>query len=200
VPSRAPTSTPTLVLWATLACLWPAGGASAQAPLTLEARGGVFVPIAGFRSGPERGGRLRPAPTLGVAFALERSNGLHLHVGFSQHRLDCRDDGCAGDGTYVATSWDVGARQDLGSGAMVPWVRVGMTFPRVERDRPEPLASEVTGLGIGGEAGAGVRVAVAGRFHVSPALRFGAVDASMPSGGTLRMRYLVADVAVVLGF
>lgn len=172
----------------------------AQAPLVIEGRAGAITPVAGFGTGPEQGGELRSGPSFGVGFALERSDGLHLTIGFSQHRLDCEDDGCAGEGLYVATAWDLGARLDLASGAVVPWVRVGATVPRVERDRPEPLESDVTALGIGGEVGAGLRVSAAGRFHLSPGVRFGAADTEISSGGTLRMRYLVFDVGLVVGF
>lgn len=174
--------------------------ARAQAPLTVEARGGAILPVSGFRTGPEAGGDLAPGASLGVHFALERSGSLHLLFGFSQHRLDCSDDGCAGDGEYVATAWDLGARLDFGSGRAVPWVRVGVTVPRVERDRPEPLDHEVSDLGIGAEGGVGLRVGVAGRFHLSPGVRFGAADMGLPSGGTLRMRYVVADIGLVVGF
>lgn len=172
----------------------------AQAPLTVEMRGGAFLPVAGFRTGPERGGQLAAGPSFGVGMALERTGGWHLYLGFSQHRLDCTDDGCTGDGEYVSTSWELGARLDLGSGTAVPWIRLGLTTPRVERDRPEPAAADVTALGFGGEAGFGVRVPVAGRFHASPGVRFGAVDSGLPGGGELRLRYVVAELAVVVGF
>ncbi len=186
---------------ASLLALTPvAAPVAAQAPLVVEGRAGALVPVSGFRTGPEQGGELGGGPSFGVGFALERSGGLHLTFGFSQHRIDCSDDGCGGEGLYVATSWDLGARLDFGSGAVVPWVRVGATAPRVERDRPDPTADDVTELGFGGEAGAGARVAVAGRFHLSPGVRFGAANTAIPSGGTLRMRYLVFDVGLVVGF
>lgn len=189
---------PALCLLVTSLC--SAAAVQAQAPLVLEGRAGLFAPVGGFRWGPDEGGRLRAGASVGVGFALERSDGLHLTLGFSQHRLDCRDDGCGGDGEYVATAWDLGARLDLGSGAAVPWVRAGLTLPRVERDRPEPAGADVTKLAVGGELGAGVRLSIGGRFHLSPGVRFGAADTGLPQGGTLRMRYLVADVGVVVGF
>lgn len=158
------------------------------------------MPVSGFRTGPESGGDLAPGTSIGVHLALERSGGLHFLLGFSQHRMDCSDDGCAGDGEYVSTAWDLGARLDLGSGRAVPWIRVGVTVPRVERDRPEPLDADVSDLGIGAEGGVGLRVSVAGRFHLSPGVRFGAVDLGLPPGGTLRMRYVVADIGLVVGF
>lgn len=195
--------TRTLVL-RSLVCVLAAGSATAplnaQAPLVIEGRAGVITPVGGFRTGPEQGGELAGGASFGVGFALERSGGLHLTLGFSQHRFDCEADGCAGDGLYVATAWDLGARWDFGSGAVVPWVRAGATVPRVERDRPEPDEADVTELGIGAEAGAGARIAVAGRFHLSPGVRFGAADTGLRSGGTLRMRYLVFDVGLVVGF
>jgi hypothetical protein len=200
MPTLRPWSAILAPLVLVLAGLVAPTSARAQAPLALEVRGGAFVPVAGFRTGPEQGGRLGWGPSFGLGFALERSDGLHLLLGFSQHRVDCADDGCGGEGEYVSTAWDLGARLDMGSGVSVPWVRLGLTFPRVERNRPEPFDDDVTSLGLGAEAGAGVRLGVAGRFHLSPGIRFGLVDADLPSGGTLRMRYLAADVGLVVGF
>lgn len=177
-----------------------AGPLAAQAPLTVEARGGMLAPIGGFRTGPERGGTLGAGASFGVQFALERSDGRHLYLGFSQHRVDCGDDGCGGEGLYVSTAWDGGLRWDLGSGASVPWIRLGVTIPRVERDRPAPDDADVSELGFGGEAGFGVRFGIQGRFYLSPGVRFGAANAGLPDGTLLRMRYLVADMGVVVGF
>jgi hypothetical protein len=71
----------------------------------------------------------------------------------------------------------------------------------VERDRPEPAPADVTALGFGGEAGFGLRVPVAGRFYASPGVRFGAVDSGLPEDqGALRLRYVVAELALVVGF
>jgi hypothetical protein len=186
--------------FALLATFMPHGRASAQAPLTLEVRAGVLAPVAGSREGRDRGGRIAPAGSFGVLFAIERSSSRQLYLGFSQHRLDCTDDGCGGDGRYIATAWDLGMRFDLREGDPVPWLRLGLTFPRVERERPAPLDAEVSSLGVGIEAGVGVRVGLGGRLSLSPGVRFGAVDTGLPSGGTLRLRYLAADLGLVVGF
>jgi hypothetical protein len=183
-----------------LAIAGAAAPGRAQAPLTIEGRAGMLAPVDGFRRGPERGGTLAPALTFGVQLALERTQGRHLYVGFSQHRVDCTDDGCGRGGRYVATSWDAGVRFDLGPVPWVPWVRLGLTVPKVELDRPAPERGDVSALGIGVEGGAGLRVAVADPFYLSPGVRFGAADADLPRGGVLRMRYLILDVGVVLGF
>lgn len=174
--------------------------ARGQAPLVVQARAGVLVPLGGFRDGFEPGGENGPGGSFGVAFALERAGGWHLYVGFSQHRVDCAADGCIDEGEHVATAWDLGARRDLSSGATVPWVRAGLTIPRVEIAGGSGRPDAVTELGIGGEAGAGVRFGVGGRFYLEPAVRLGAVDATIPEGPVFRMRYMVADLGIVIGF
>ena len=186
--------------FALLATFVPQGRASAQAPLTLEVRAGVLAPVAGSREGRNRGGRIGPAGSFGVLFAIERSATRQFYLGFSQHRLDCTDDGCGGDGRYIATAWDLGMRFDLRALDPVPWLRLGVTIPRVERERPAPLDAEVSSLGVGVEAGLGVRFGVGGRLSLSPGVRFGAVDTDLPSGGTLRLRYLAADLGLVVEF
>jgi hypothetical protein len=183
-----------------LALMATAPEARAQSPLTLQGRVGAMVPVAGFRSGPGAAEELSAALSFGVAFALEGPGGRHLLVGFSQHRLRCRGGACGGEGEYVSTAWDVGYRFDFGSGARIPWARLALTFPRVEVDGVAAAESDATRLGIGVEAGAGLRFAVGGPFYLSPGVRFGAADADLRGPGRLRMRYLVADVGLVVGF
>ena len=166
----------------------------AQAPLVVEVRGGALVPVAGARDGLEGEGELGAGGSFGVTLALERSDGWHLYLGFSQHRID------AGDGPHVSTAWDLGARLDLGSGALVPWVRAGLTVPRVELSEAPARPATVTRPGIGGEVGAGVRFPLGGRMYLQPAVRFGAVDTELPDGPVLRLRYAVLDAGVVIGF
>lgn len=177
-----------------------AGEVRGQAPLAVQARAGVLIPLAGFRDGLDGTGRNGAGASFGIAFTLERPGGWYLYGGFSQHRVDCSSEECVGAGEHVSTAWDLGARRDFGSGAAVPWIRAGVTIPRVELAGGATREEAVTDLGIGGEAGAGIRFGVGGRFHITPAVRLGAVDAGRPVGPAFRMRYLVADLGVVIGF
>ena len=53
---------------------------------------------------------------------------------------------------------------------------------------------------VGGELGAGFRVPVGGRFTLSPGVRYVVVDSDFTDVADLTMRYLVADVGLVVGF
>jgi hypothetical protein len=48
--------------------------------------------------------------------------------------------------------------------------------------------------------GVGVHIGAASQIALAPAVRVAAVNARLPAGAVLRMRYLVADVALVLSF
>lgn len=174
----------------------------AQSTLVLEARGGVTVPVGSFRSGPD-GGRLAEAPVGGIQFGLLRGSRTYVTLGFAQARVDCVRDGCPS--RWVATQWDAGVRVELATGDIVPWVRAGVVTPTVEHvprldpglDAPRPGTSD---RGWGGEAGAGVRFAVSERLSLSPGARYVAVNVGRGGDAELRMRYVIVDLGLVVGF
>lgn len=193
-----------LVLAAVLATVLGAAPrpASAQSTLVVEARGGVAIPTGSFSTGPG-GGRLAEAPAVGVQFQLLRGARTYLTLGFAQVRVDCSRDGCPS--RWVATQWDAGVRVELAPGTVVPWIRAGVVSPTVERvprldGSGAPLRPGTSDRGWGGEAGAGVRVAVSERLSLSPGARFVAVDVGRGGDASLRMRYVVADLGLVVGF
>ena len=53
---------------------------------------------------------------------------------------------------------------------------------------------------MGAEVGAGVHIGATGMIALNPGVRVVAVSTELPGGSMLRMRYLVADVAIVLLF
>lgn len=195
-----------------VAALCVAAGATAApadaqlARLSLEARGGVSVPMRGFREGAAPGGGLERAPTFGATLVTRNLNGWGVALGFAQSRFACAGDGpaCAtpgGDG-YVATDVELGGLRSFGEGRVAPWIRAGLVFGRTEYDAMGPAGMErrLTDLAAGGSAGAGVAVRVGGRWGVSPGLRFAWMNTHVPGAGVLRMRYLLADVGVLLNF
>ncbi|HET9949962.1 MAG TPA: hypothetical protein VFQ22_13655, partial [Longimicrobiales bacterium] len=178
----------------------PARAAAQESPLVAEAHVGVAAPVGSFANGSGAGEGAGPGLSFGVDFALPGGGRWTPYVGFAQHRFACEDAGCAAGGRYVATGFHGGVRVALVTGhALVPWVRAGAVSTRVEAG--DLLgAGAVTELGIGGEAAAGVHIGAASQLAVNPSLRFVAVDTDLPGGPRLAMRYLVADVAVVLSF
>lgn len=179
-----------------------ARGLEAQAsPLVLEAHGGVAVPLAHFASGTREGEGTGPGASFGVDFALPGGSRLAPYVGFAQHRFACEDAGCASGGRYVATGFHAGYRiVPLPGRAVLPWVRLGVVTSRVETDALGGTNVGTSKLGVGGEVGAGVHIGGASLVALNPSVRLAAVNTTLPGGALLRMRYLVADVAIVLSF
>jgi hypothetical protein len=180
----------------------PARGLDAQAsPLVLEAHGGVALPLDHFASGTREGEGAGPGASFGVDFALPGGAHFAPYVGFAQHRFACEDAGCASGGRYVATGFHAGYRiVPLPGRAVLPWVRLGVITSRVETDALGGANVGTSKLGVGGEVGAGVHIGGASLVAVNPSVRLAALNTTLPGGALLRMRYLVADVAIVLSF
>jgi hypothetical protein len=184
-----------------LALAAPPGLCAQASPLVLEVRGGGAIPVSSFAEGARVGEGAVAAPSFGVAFVLAGQGRRALYGGFSQHRFGCEKAGCAADGQYVATGFDLGFRFDLrSSGAVVPWVRLGAITTRVELPAVPGAQEGVSELGIGGEVGAGLYVGVNSPVALVPGVRLAAVNTELPGGEILRMRYVVLDVALALAF
>ena len=179
-----------------------ASAAAAQAPpFVLEVRGGSSIPVGSFADGDRRGEGSAADRSFGLAFGVTRTSSRTTFVGFSQHRFGCEDIGCDGDGTFVATTIDVGVRYNVTlHRQVVPWIRIGGLTTRVELGDHPDYRDQVSSLGFGGEVGAGVYLGSANAVGLSPGVRFTAVNSGLPGGGVLRMRYLVADLALVIAF
>lgn len=177
-------------------------GVSAQeSPLVVEGHGGAALPIGSFAHGSGTGEGASAGASFGVDFALPGGGRFAPYVGFAQHRFDCADAGCAAAGQYVATGFHGGIRlTPLPGHSVLPWVRVGAVATRVETDALGGANVGVSDLGLGGEVGAGVHIGGASQIALNPGVRLAAVNTKLPGGSTLRMRYLIADLAIVLAF
>ncbi len=188
----------TLVL---LALQEPTTASAQAAPLVLEIQGGASIPVGSLRSGSGPAEGTSAGPSFGVDFALSGSGRRTTFVGFSQHRFGCGAAGCASGGQYVATGLDVGTRVSLFTlGSVIPWIRLGAVTTRVEMPATAMTPSGVSSLGFGGDLGFGVFLGASRAIALNPAVRFTAVNSGLPGGGVLRMRYLVADLSLVLAF
>ena len=191
------------VMGMTLAALAaPAGPAAAQeAPIIVEGHGGLAIPVGTFSNGTRPGEGTSPAPSFGVDFALAGGGRWTPYFGFSQHRFGCEEAGCASGGQYVATGFRAGIRLiPFPRRSVLPWLGMGALTTHVEAGNLGAANAGLSGLGIGGEVGLGVHIGGGSTIALAPALRLAAVNARLPDGAFLRMRYLVADVAVVLSF
>lgn len=178
--------------------------AAQDTPLAVEGRGGVTLPIASFRTGPDQGGEIGRASTFGVHFVYRGPSGWGPYAGFSQHRFDCAADGCPAHGRtrarqYVDTNWDIGLQRTLGN---FGWVRAGFVFGRLERDFTEfeGVLPRTSSLGVGVEGGVGLRIPIKGRVWLTPGIRYGWLNTRFRDAGLVRLRWLAADVGLGLGF
>lgn len=172
-------------------------------PFQMELRAGATAPVQGLAD-PNRGwsGDTGPGAAFGVSFAYNLSWYAAGYGGFSQLRFSCPARGCGFDTRLVATGFDLGLRFILGTGPVVPWIRTGLLFYRVEgsvpgEDGPRAVTSSRAG---GGELGFGVTLRLTDRLTLAPGLRYARMTPDFRGVGRLPMRYLLADVGLVIGF
>lgn len=191
--SVCPATVAALVAFVALAAL-PAGAKAQASPLVMEVRGGVAAPVSSFTDA-------EPGRSFGLALVLSGAGRRATSVGFSQHRFGCEPLGCGPEGTYTATGFDVGFRFDLRTrGAVIPWVRAGVVTTQVEVPSAVASGDGLSSLGLGFEAGAGLYIGASSPLALVPGIRFTAVNTELPGGDRLRMRYIVADIALALAF
>lgn len=186
-----------------LAALGGAAEATAaqQSPLVIEAHGGLTVPVSLFATGSRVGEGTSSGASFGVTIGLAGGGRWTPYVGFSQHRFACEDAGCASDGRYVATGFRGGLRWvSLPGRAVLPWLSAGAITTHIEAGDLGGAYAGVSDLGVGAEVGVGVHIGGASQIAVNPGVRLAAINTELPDGTLLRMRYLVADVALVLSF
>ncbi len=189
-----------LVVGLLLAVAGPRALAAQASPLVLEVRGGVSSPLGSFADGTRPGEGVSAGPSLSVDFAFSGNSRRTVTVGFAQHRFGCEELGCAED-DYVATGVNLGWRLNLATrGDVIPWVRLAGRTVRVELPERDAGPEAVTDLGFGGEIGAGVYIGTFSRLALNPSVRVAATNSGLPGGGTLRLRYWVADLGLALAF
>jgi hypothetical protein len=169
-------------------------------PLLLDVDGGMVIPVGAFADGSGPGEGTEAGPALELGFTLPRSDRFAIQLGFHQHRFGCEPAGCAADGEYVATGFDLGLRFSLLTGHRVfPWISAGGVTTRVETDAlPAPDAG-VSKLGWGVKAGAGLYIGL-GWVAVHPKVSFGTVESELPGGGTMGLRWVAATLGVSFPF
>lgn len=179
-----------------------ASALSAQERPAVEVRAGAVVPMGGFRDGLVAATQLRSGPSFTVFLSIPRRERSTILLGFGQQHLGCSGSACGGAGTLVSTSWNAGMRWFFRPGRVGPWVRAALLLDRSEATFLEDGSSvrRASYLGIGAEVGAGVAYDIRERIRLLPGVRLAAIDTRFPDFGPLRMRYAVADVAVVFSF
>lgn len=200
-PRRRLAVAPAISLMAVGALAAPPGAVAQASPLVLEVHAGAALPVGHFESGTRAGEGTEPGASFGVDFALPGGKRFVPYIGFSQHRFGCEGAGCGASGRYVATGFHAGYRfVPLPDRSLLPWVRVGVVTTRVETDALGGANAGTSKLGLGAELGAGLHIGGARTLALNPAVRAVAVNTELLGGPLLRMRYLVADLALVVSF
>jgi opacity protein-like surface antigen len=194
-----------------VAGLWlvfPVAVSAQVSPLQVEVNVGAGVPVQEFAERAGFEGEAGDGATFGVHFALTTRSYLTWYVGFSQHRFGCDGMTCGAVDDIVTTSWDVGARVNLLSGPVVPWIRGGVVTHLAELDSTGVPAGGSTPVtvrlesdrGWGFEAGAGLMITVAPRLAINPGVTYSRVTTGFDGIGDLAMRFFSVDLGFVLGF
>ena len=183
----------------------PAESAAGQErAFAFELRGGGAFPLGSFRSGDGGwAGEARTSTSFGMGFTLPGPGPFGSYLGFGQLRFECREPTCPSGKEWTSTGFDVALRLVLGRGSVRPWLRGGFHNHRLEGTvwDGEGGTVRVTSDGGGGiEAGGGILVSIGRRTSLSPGVRYGWGEVPFPRRGTMRLKYLVADIGVVLGF
>jgi opacity protein-like surface antigen len=97
----------------------------------------------------------------------------------------------------------VALRLVLGQDRIRPWLRGGIHTHLVEGRIQDPGSGVLdirSESGAGYEVGGGVLIAVGQRASLSPGFRYGFGDVPFKGRPDLGLRYLMADLGLVLGF
>ncbi len=183
--------------------LAPLPVAGQAGPFAFQVRGGSTVPVLGFRS-QDRGweGKTGQGATLSMGFTIPLIGPLGGYLGFGQYRFGCDENVCSDGKSWVSTGFDVALRLLLGQDAVGSWIQAGLHTHRMEGWVLQGEESRyLTSQGGGGyEVGGGILVKVGERMSVSPGLRYGEGSVPFSDRPSLRPRYLVLDVGLVVGF
>ncbi len=169
--------------------------------LSLQLRAGIALPAGGFLDVPaDWDGEDGADVSYGIGLSLARGRTVNPYVGIGQHRMRCSADRCGGERELVWSGFDLGTRIfPFGHRGWMPWVRAGAVRYALEAEGPAAGSEERSGGAWGVEAGAGVEIRIVGDLLLSPAVRWIRLDHELPSG-EVRLRGLVADVGLVVGF
>jgi hypothetical protein len=186
-----------------LGLLVPTALAAQEGAFAYQIRGGGTLPVLAFRSQDEGWeGKTGPGTSLAMGFTIPLIAPLGGYLGFSQHRFGCDGGVCPGGKNWISTGFDVALRLQLGEGRTRWWLQGGLHTHRLEaRLMQDGEPQWVTSRGGGGyEGGGGVLVQVGDRMSLAPGLRYGEGSVPFSDHPSLRPRYLVLDVGLVIGF
>ena len=192
---------------AVLALFWGGGYAPVvgqEGAFAVEIRGGAALPVSSFRTGDEGwAGEAGLGSSFGIGFTFPAPGPFGSFLGFGQRRFSCDGPLCKAGSDWLSTGFDVALRLVMGKRRIRPWLRGGLHTHLVEGrileegDIATYLRSDT---GAGFEVGGGLLVAIGERTSLSPCVQYGWGKVSFPGRSALRLRYLSAEVGVMMGF
>ena len=83
-----------------------------------------------------------------------------------------------------------------------PWLQAGLHTHRIRSHllEPESVRERRSEGGGGIEVGGGILIQIRERMSLSPGFRYGHAEAPYEDSPDLRLRYLVVDLGLVVGF
>ena len=162
-------------------------------PFSFEVRGGVAVPTGDFKD------ELQATPGLALSGTVtyHAIPMIGIYGGFTYNRYGVDDDlaELIGDGNFVETGVDVGARLAIPTPLIPidPWIRAGVLFHKLGGDGFEDEDfNEDSDTGFGWEVGAGLGFGF-GPVSLTPGISFVSFDVD---GADASATYFRADVGV----
>ncbi len=193
-----------LVFLVLVPALSASGLGAQEGGFAFQIRGGRFEPSGDLRD-DEVGwkGETRGGVGFGMGFTFPIVGPLGTYVGFGQYRFTCQEGVCPPDEKWESTGFDVALRYVLRQGNRLrPWLQVGLHTHRLRSELQESTGNrEAHSHGGGGyEVGGGLLIQVGERMSLSPGIRYGRGEAPYSDRGDIRLRYLVLDLGLVVGF
>jgi hypothetical protein len=193
-----------LLLLATGA-LVPQEGSGQESSFAYQIRAGRFLPMGHLRddeAGWEKGAR--GGWSMGMGFTFPFLGPLGSYLGFSQSRFTCDHAVCPSGKSWETTGFDVALRYVVGRQSRIrPWFQLGLHTHRLSSvvKGEEGQARELHSQGGGAyEFGLGLLVQVGERSSFGPGIRYGHGEAPYAGRSAMRLRYLVMDLGLVVGF
>jgi hypothetical protein len=181
----------------------PEEGGAQEGPYAFQIRGGATAAVGAFGDGNqgwEKGSGGGTSLAMGLTIPFFRFVGGYL--GFSQHRFACDEVICPEGKDWISTGFDAALRVVVGEGRVRPWLQAGLHTHRLEaRVWEEGRGERLTSEGGGGyEAGGGILIQIGERNSLAPGVRYGLGNVPFLLQPNLKLRYLVFDLGLVLGF
>jgi hypothetical protein len=182
----------------------PRGSWAQEGAFAFQIRGGGFVPLGELRNAHEGWeGKAGADVGFGMGFTFPLRGRVGTYLGFTQYRFSCDEELCPEGEAWKATGFDLALRFVMGGDRRVrTWVQGGLHTHRLESlvFQGEETTEIASRAGGGIEVGGGVLIRVGERASLAPGLRYGLGTVPFRGHEDVRLRYLVADLGLVIGF